>query len=239
MRVDQQAAFVLHGRAYRESSLLLECFTRDHGRVGLVARGVRKEKSRMPRALLQPFVPLSLSWSGTGDLATLLAAEADAQPIALAGEALLCGMYVNELVLRMTLRHDPHAGLFDSYAASLHRLAGSESAAWTLRRFERDLLEHLGYGANLDLDAATGEALDASLDYGYRHEVGTVRWSGAADGARVKGSALLALAADIKPRDEELGALRRWMRGVIAGHVIGGELQSWKLLDADPSRRRD
>jgi DNA repair protein RecO (recombination protein O) len=238
MRIDQQPAYVLHARAYRESSLLLECFTRDHGRVGLVARGVRKEKSRMPRALLQAFVPLLLSWSGAGELATLIGADADGAPVALAGEASLCGLYVNELVLRMTVRHDAHADLFAAYGETLRRLAGAESAAWTLRRFERDLLEYLGYGANLAVDALSGEAIESGEEYGYRHEVGTVRWNSAADGARVKGSALLALAADERPQDEELGGLRRWMRGVISGHVIGGELHAWKLLDASPLRRR-
>ena len=239
MRIDQQPAYVLHARAYRESSLLLECFTRDHGRVGLVARGVRKEKSRMPRALLQAFVPLLLSWSGGGELATLIAADAEGAPVALAGEASLCGLYVNELVLRMTMRQDAHADLFAAYGETLLRLAGAESAAWTLRRFERDLLEFLGYGANLAIDALSGEPIESAGEYGYRHEVGTVRWTGPADGARAKGSALLALAADVRPHDDELGGLRRWMRGVIAGHVIGGELQAWKLLDASPLRRRE
>src|SRR5512141_639785 len=137
MRFEQQSAFILHGRAYRETSLLLECFTREHGRIGLVARGVRKERSRIPRALLQPLTPVCVGWSGSGELATLTAVEARAAPVTLIGEALLCGLYLNELVLRMTMRMDPQSDLFDSYERTLDRLSGAESHAWTLRRFER------------------------------------------------------------------------------------------------------
>jgi DNA repair protein RecO (recombination protein O) len=237
MRIDQQPAFILHARAYRETSLLLEAFTRDHGRVGLVARGVRKEKTRQPRALLQPLVPLTLSWTGAGELATLVGAEGEGEALALAGEGLLCGLYLNELLLRMTERADPHAPLFDAYALALRRLAGAEPASWTLRRFERDLLDQLGYGIDLATDAQSGSALEADAGYGYRHEIGIVPWRGAADGPRVAGSALLALALDRQPDDAQLPALRRLLRHVISGHLPGGELQSWKLLADAPLRR--
>lgn len=237
MRVDQQPAFVLHARAYRETSLLLECFTRDHGRIGLVARGVRKEKSRTPRALLQPLVPIQLSWSGGGELATLTGIDSEAGSPPLGGEALLCGLYLNELVLRMTQRHDPHVELFSAYALALQRLGGAQPPAWTLRRFERDLLDQLGYGVNIAVDASSCQALDPDADYGYRREIGTVPWRGAADGPRIKGAALIALARDEMPAESELGPLRRWMRHVIAGHLEGGDLQSWKLLGGAALRR--
>jgi len=237
MRVDQQPAFVLHARAYRETSLLLECLTRDHGRIGLVARGVRTPRSRLPRALLQPLTPISIGWTGTGELATVTGVEARDDALVLTGESLLCGLYLNELVLRMTLRLDPHGGLFEAYAHTLERLAQGTSPAWTLRRFERDLLDHLGYGANLAVDALTGMPLDAALDYGYRHELGPVPWRNAADGPRVSGAALLALAADTQPTDRDLAPLRRWMRALIAAHLHGGDLQTWNLL-SDPALRR-
>jgi len=230
VRIEQQQAWILHGRPYRETSLLLECFTREHGRIGLVARGVRKERSRVPRALLQPLTPVCLGWSGGGELATLTAVEARADPVSLAGEALLCGLYLNELVLRMTMRMDPQAELFDSYARTLERLAGGESHAWTLRRFERDLLVHLGYGLTLATDAYAEAPLATDLDYAYRHEHGPVVWCTPADGPRLRGSTLLALAADRKPPDNELPALRRWMRAAIAAHLDGGELRAWNLL---------
>jgi DNA repair protein RecO (recombination protein O) len=238
MRIEQQSAFILHGRPYRETSLLLECFTREHGRVGLVARGVRKERSRVPRALLQPLTPVSVSWSGSGELATMTVIEARADPVAVNGEALLCGLYLNELVLRMTMRMDPQAELFDSYERTLDRLTGGESHAWTLRRFERDLLIHLGYGLTLATDAHAEEPLLSDFDYAYRHEHGPVVWRSPADGPKLRGSTLLALAADRKPPDSELPALRRWMRAAIAAHLDGGELRAWYLLGGAALRPR-
>ena len=239
MRVEQQPAFVLHGRAYRETSLLLECLTRDHGRVGLIARGVRSARSRLPRALLQPLIPLSVSWSGASELATMTAAESLDVPPGLSGEALLCGLYLNELVLRLTVRQDPHVEVFDRYALTMRRLASGESAAWTLRRFERDLLEHLGYGINLGLDVATGAPVDPLQQYGYRHEAGPTVWRTTADGPKVTGAALLALATDTRPADADLVALRRWMRGVISTLLDGRELEAWKLLASLSPRSSD
>lgn len=237
MRIEQHPAFILHGRAYRETSLLLECFTREHGRIGLVARGVRKERSRVQRALLQPLTPVSLGWSGSGELATLTAVEARADPVNLAGEGLLCGLYLNELVLRMTQRMDPQPELFDAYALTLDRLSAGESHAWSLRRFERDLLIHLGYGMSLATDAHSETPIEPDRDYAYRHEHGPVVWRSSADGPKLKGSTLLALAADLKPPDSDLPALRRWMRAAIAAH-LDGELRAWNLLGDAALRRR-
>lgn len=239
MRIEQQPAFILHGRAWRETSMLLECFTRDFGRIGLVARGVRKERSRLPRALLQPLTAVSLGWSGAGELATLTGVEARAAPLRLAGETLLCGLYLNELLLRLTVRHDPHPRLFDAYERTLERLAAGDAATWTLRRFERDVLDDVGYGLNLSADAVSGAEVDAARYYGYRHEVGPVEWSGSGDGPRVSGAALIALAEDRPPADADLPPLRRWLRAVIAAHLDGGELQAWRMLGAAARAARD
>ena len=229
MRVEGQPAFILHGRPYRETSLLLECLTRDHGRVGLVARGVRRERTRIPRALLQPLIPIRLGWNGRGELATLTQVEAVASGFDLAGDALLCALYLNELVLRITPRQDPHPQMFADYAETLARLARGEAQAWTLRRFERDLLAHLGYGLILDVDGDAGAPLDPERDYAYRHEHGPAPWRDARDGVRLRGAALLALARDEMPAAEHLPSLRRLMRAVIAAH-IDGELRSWSML---------
>lgn len=228
MRIEHQPAFILHARAYRETSLLLECLTRDFGRVGLIARGVRRARPRTPRALLQPLLPVRLAWSGRGELATLAQVEAAAPGFDLGGDALLCALYLNELVLRITARQDPHPDLFADYAETLARLARAESQAWTLRRFERDLLAHLGYALVLDVDG-DGVPLDPERDYAYRHEHGPMPWRDARDGVRVRGVALLALARDAMPAAEHLPPLRRLMRGVIAAH-LDGELRSWSML---------
>ena len=141
MRIEQQPAYVLHARPYRETSLLLECLTREHGRIGVIARGVRGEKARLKRAQLEPFQPIAMDLLLRGELATLTAVEPVGVPLRMVGDAALASLYLNELVVRLTERQDPFPSLFDAYATTLARLAGGEPLAWTLRRFERDLLE--------------------------------------------------------------------------------------------------
>lgn len=231
MRVEDQPAFVLHARPYRETSLLLDALTCDHGRVGLIARGVRRERARWPRALLQPLVPLRLSWVGAGELATLSAVEPSGHPVTLAGESLLCAMYVNELALRLTVRHDAYSDLFAFYTQTLVRLADDTSNSWTLRRFERDLLGEIGYALLLDTEPG-GEAIDPGSDYNYIPEHGPVPPRNQSGAVRVRGTALLALALDTRPDSADLAALRRLMRTVIQHHLGGGALHSWSLLTA-------
>lgn len=236
MRIEQQPAFVLHSRPYRETSLLLELLSRDHGRVGVVARGVRNARARLPRSMLQPLTPLSVAWSGSGELATLIAAEAVAAPFALAGESLLCALYLNELVARLLPRNDAHAHVFEAYCAALARLAASEPLAWTLRRFERDLLGELGYGPLLENEAETEAPIDPAAHYAYRLDAGPVPWGGAADGLKVRGAALLALARDEMPEPADLVALRRLMRALIAHHLEGAGLRAWSLFAQTPGQ---
>jgi DNA repair protein RecO (recombination protein O) len=109
MRISLQPAYILHSRPYRESSLLLEAMGREHGRIGLVARGARGARSRW-KNMLQPFRPLLLSWTQRGELGTLTGADQVASPPALAGESLFCGLYANELMIRFLQRSDPHPG---------------------------------------------------------------------------------------------------------------------------------
>ena len=232
MRVESQPAYILHARAWRETSLLLEAFTRDHGRLGLVARGVRSARARLPRSALEPLQALQLGWSGRGELQTLIAAEPVGNPPALRGDALMSAMYVNELMVRLTARDDPHPALFERYAALLDELAASRSLAWSLRRFERDLLAATGYALQLDTEAGTGAPIEPARTYDYVPELGPVAAIGSAcSGARVRGSALLALATDTVPQDsEDLAALRRLMRTLIGVHVGDRGLQSWRVL---------
>jgi len=237
MRVESQPAYILHARAWRETSLLLEAFTRDHGRVGLVARGVRSARARLPRSALEPLQALQLGWSGRGELQTLTAAEPVRNPPALRGDTLMSAMYVNELMVRLTVRDDPHPALFERYAALLDELAATPSLAWSLRRFERDLLAAAGYALQLETEAESGAPVEPAQVYDYVPELGPVAAVGSASrGARVRGSALLALAADAMPRDaEDLAALRRLMRTLIGVHVGERGLQSWRVL-AQPLR---
>jgi DNA repair protein RecO (recombination protein O) len=236
MRLDQQPAYVLHARPYRETSLLLECLTRDHGRLGVVARGVRGERAKLRRAQLEPFQPLALDLLLRGELATLTGAETVGMPLRLGGDHGLAGLYLNELVVRLTARQDAHPALFDAYARTLARLAAGEPAGWTLRRFERDLLEAIGYGLQLRHEAGGEEALQAQAHYRYDVEQGAVRCAAGAARA-VRGGDLLALAEDRMPDHEGAAALRRLMREVIRYHLGGGELRAWSMLAGAQPRR--
>jgi DNA repair protein RecO (recombination protein O) len=238
MRLEQQPAYVLHARAYRETSLLLECLTREHGRLGVVARGVRGERSRLRRAQLEPFQPLGLGLLLRGEMATLTAIETVGAPQRLTGDVALSGLYLNELVVRLTGRQDPLPPLFDAYAVTLARLAAGESLAWTLRRFERDLLEIIGYGLQLLHEADTGQAIESEAWYRYHVEQGAVH-STASDQHALRGSDLLALAQDRMPDPRGLKALRDLMREVIRFHLGGGELRAWRVLGMAVSGRRD
>ncbi|HEU4665314.1 MAG TPA: DNA repair protein RecO [Dokdonella sp.] len=225
MRVEQQPGYILHARPYRETSLLLDVFSRDHGRAGLVARGVRRERSRLPRGVLQPLQPLLLDWVTRGDLGTLIAADVASAPFALAGDALLAAMYLNELVLRLCARNDAHPLAFAAYAQCLDRLAGTDPPGWTLRRFERELLADLGYALVLDR-TASGDALAPQQEYAYDPEAGARAVDRDSRLTRVSGAALLALGADRMPDPAQRLQLRRLMRSVIRHH-LGGELNAW------------
>ncbi|QWT21842.1 DNA repair protein RecO [Bacillus sp. NP157] len=229
MRVEQQHAFVLHARPYRETSLLVECLSRDHGRLGVVARGVRNERARSQRAQLEPFQALALDLILKGELATLRSAEPIGTPLRLTGDAGLAGLYLNELVVRLTGRQDPNPELFDHYERTLRRMAAGEPLAWTLRRFERDMLDALGYALQVDVDALDGEPLDPGATYFYDPESGALPGR-PGDPRALRGSDLLALANDVPPDAAGLSALRRMMRQVITFHLGGSELKAWRVL---------
>jgi len=236
MRIEQQPAYVLHARPYRETSLLLECLTREHGRLGVIARGVRGEKARLRRAQLEPFQPVAMDLLLRGELATLTAVESVGVPLRMIGDAALASLYLNELVVRLTERQDPFPGLFDVYAKTLVRLATGEPLAWTLRRFERDLLEAIGYGLQLEYDSENGEPLESDGHYRYLVDQGAVR-SVASHAKVMRGSDLLALQQDQMPDNAGLRALRDLMREIIRFHLGGGELRAWRVLAMTGSRR--
>lgn len=195
-------AYVLHSYPYRETSLILQAWTEKHGRLGLVAKGARRPKSAH-RSLLVPFQPLSIDWFGRGELRTLKAAEPTAPATPLAGPSLMAGFYLNELLLKLTHRDDPHEGLFEAYdeaVTGLRRLSrktgdrspfSSEESApaasengglspvspsleTTLRRFELRMLQELGYAVELAREAGTGTAIAAEREYWYVVERGPV-----------------------------------------------------------------
>lgn len=195
-------AFVLHARPWRETSLLVEVFGRDHGRLGLIARGVQGPKKHVVRAALQPLQLIRLEGDQRGELARLVSAEAlDAAPQP-AGDAMLAAFYLNEVVLRLAPRHDPLPDLFDAYARTREQLRQRDGLAWSLRRFERDLIEALGFGFALDCDG-DGEPVDPAARYRLDPEHGPRRLHSDRGhherSQTATGRALLALADDVAP----------------------------------------
>ena len=191
-RVLLQPAFILHRRPYRDSSLLLEALSMEHGRLGLVARGAAGPRSRL-RGLLQPFVPLLLSWSGAGDLVTLIGAEEQPPQRFLPTARVLSGFYANELLVKLLPRRDPCPELFKAYARLLTELSTAAAEEPALRGFEKCLLAELGYGLNLEHEAHSGAPIVAELQYQYVLDRGPLAAAGNVTGVPISGRGLLAL----------------------------------------------
>jgi DNA repair protein RecO (recombination protein O) len=236
-RVDGQAAYVLHLHPYSETSLVVDVFSRDHGRVPLLARGARRPRSAM-RGMLMSFQPLELGWFGGGEVKTLAKVEWLGGMPLLGGRCLLLGYYLNELLLKMLPREDAHAALFDAYAAALQALAQGAADAPELRRFEKALLKELGYGLTLDVDVETGRPVEPEGRYAFLIERGPVASArvGAGDTASgedapaLSGKTLLDMAADDYSDPRTLMESRRLMRQLISHHLGGKSLQSRRVF---------
>jgi DNA repair protein RecO (recombination protein O) len=202
--------------------------SRDHGRLSLVARGSRSAKSKL-KGLLRPFLPLRLSWVIRSELGTLTGAEMNGAPIALGGDALMSGYYLNELLLNLLHRHDPQPEIHAAYSSAVAGLTGAEDVAATLRRFEMEVLGLLGYALSLDQEAVTGNDLEPDRHYEYRVEQGPV--AGQPDAPlSFTGSELRSIARQEFADPATLGNAGRLLRHVITWHLDGRELQSRKVL---------
>ncbi len=225
-RIDDEAAFVLHSRPWRETSLIVDVLSRQHGRQGLVARGARRQNSGL-KARLIPFQPLSLSWFGKGPLRTLHAAEWQGGGLMLRGHALMCGFYLNELLLRLLPEADAHEALFDRYVHTLDALDGGGDVEPILRRFELDLLSELGYAQPLGR-LADGGALEPGRRYGYRVGEGVVPLG--RDEAGYQGKTLLDLARGDLSDPATLAEGKLLMRGLLAHYLGDKPLATRQLL---------
>lgn len=233
MRLTAESAFVLHARPWRETSLLVEVLSEHHGRLGMVARGVQGPKRQALRAALQPLQWIRFDAVQVGELARLNSAEAlDVAP-RLTGEAMLSGFYLNELTLRLAPRQDPVPELYEAYGRARSRMAAGEPLGWTLRRFERDLLDALGSGFDWHHDG-DGAPIDPAARYRLDPEHGPRRvLSDRGHGDRssaATGRGLLSLAEDRMPVADDLPGLRRAMREVLAHHLGPRGLKSWEML---------
>ena len=227
-RVDHEPGYVLHTYPYKETSLIVEAFTRRYGRVALLARGARRPRSAM-RGVLLSFHLLRLGWSGSADLANLMNAEwAGGAPL-LGGRGLMCGFYVNELLLKLLPRDDPHESLFDIYAGTLANLASQEVSP-VLRDFEKRLLAELGYAPLLETDAAS-RPIEPDRLYSYEPERGPVLANGSRSGQLVvSGRTLLDVAAGDYTRPETRDEARTLMRALIGERLHGQSLHTRSIL---------
>ena len=232
-RVEHEPGYVLHTYPYKETSLIVEAFTRSHGRVAVLARGARRPRSAM-RGVLLSFRPLRLSWSASAELGNLIGAEwagglRPASP-SLRGRGLMCGFYLNELVLRLVPREDPHEGLFDVYGESLQQLSAGVDFPAVLRAFEKRLLGELGYAPLLEKDARSAP-IDPDRMYVYEPDRGPVPANRARSGDLVvSGQTLLDVAADDYARPETRDEARALMRALIGERLHGQVLHTRSVL---------
>ena len=234
MRVNLQPGYVLHSRPYRDSSALLEVFTAEHGRISLVARGARRQSRKgSGAALLQPFTPLLVSFSGRSELKTLVTAESTQGMLVLPGARLFSAFYINELLVRLLHRNDAHPRLFAAYDRALHQLAGNATVDTVLRNFEFTLLDELGYSFDPGVDGADGQSVVGTRWYRFDPGLGLVATVDTRDGpgAIYSGSDLLAIKAG-----EMEGSVRqtakRLLREALAVHLGDAPLRSRELFRA-------
>lgn len=229
--VELEDAFILHARPYQETSQILEALGAQHGRVGLVARGARRPKSPW-RSVLQPFLPLRLSWAGRGSLYTLRGGEAASFAPALDGVSLMGAFYLNELILNFVRRGDPHPGLFMAYSHALADLRTGGDPEPVLRRFEMQLLAEVGYGLNMDHDTLNDVPLDPAALYEYRLEQGPVPAAAGGAALTLSGAELLAIGRGELTSPASLHAAKRLLRSVLAHYLDGRALKTRAVLAA-------
>lgn len=228
-RQENQPVFVLHTYPFKETSLVVELLTRDFGRVAAVAKGARRPRSAM-RGMLQSFQPLVGAWSGKAELKNLHSLEWGESLLLLKGEALMCGFYLNELMLRLLPREDEHAMLFDYYGRTLRILAADGDLPATLRRFELRMLQEMGYAVPLDHDER-GDEVSADRNYYYVAEHGPVsQQSVKQNGVQLLGKTLLDMAQDVYTDAQTRQQSKQLMRFLLAHYLGDKPLHTRQLL---------
>ena len=223
--VHLQPGFILHHRNYKETSLILDVLTEDFGKVSLLAKGVRKAKSKT-LGLLQPFVPLRISYLGKSELKTLSQVEIKPPLLNLKGIPLYCGFYVNDLAYHFLYQYDPHPEVFWVYRECLAGLAQNQSIEEVLRLFEISLLEYTGYGLQLEQDSSNGKPIEPGKQYEFNADIGPVE----SGNGQFSGTTIIALRARQLSNDQVLAEAKRLMRSVIDFHLQGKKLKSRELI---------
>ncbi len=230
MRVEPGPCYILHTRPYRETSLLIEIFSQHHGRFTLVVRGVRTGKKNNKSSLYQPYQKILLGWYGKGELGTVNSAESLQDGFSLTGSRLISGFYVNELIMRLLHKHEPHIELFSAYEQALSGLSQKMDEQIVLRLFEKRLLQCIGYGLVLDHDVNTTKKIIKDQIYYYQMDSGPTETpeSNRDKLPKVHGSTLLALLDESLNDKLALTESRRLMRVILNS-----------MLDNKPLASRD
>jgi DNA repair protein RecO (recombination protein O) len=227
-RHDNQVVYVLHTHPFKETSLVVELFSKEFGRIAAVAKGARRPHSLM-RGMLQSFQQLSGAWSGKNELKTLHSLDWSAGMTLLKGEALMCGFYMNELLLRLLPREDAHENLFDYYTSTMQTLAHGADLATTLRRFELKLLQEMGYAVPLSHDE-NGQEILAEKTYRYEAEYGASELSATKNGVQLNGKTLLDMARDDYSDTQTQNQSKQLMRHLLAHYLGDKPLHTRQLL---------
>lgn len=229
-RITLEPLFVLHTRPYSNTSLIADCFSMRHGRFAALARSARGLKSRY-RGKLQPFVPMLASWSGNREMKNLGDIELHGAPYALDRHALVCGFYLNELLMRLLQRDDPCPTLFNIYQMTLNALEKGQNIQIVLRCFEKNLLRELGYGLNLDAEALEGRSITMGEYYQYIPDRGFVLSDACNESVYLfKGECLLALHTETFLDEAILRDIKRLMRLVLRHYLGSKPLKSRELM---------
>lgn len=238
MRVDWQPALVLHKRAYRETSLQLDLLTRDHGIVSLLAKGVTSAKNHILRAQLQPMQHIKVCYQLRTELGILTQSESLPPSFRLDGERLMAGLYLNELIMKLCPRQDADTVLYSMLLNARAELSGSADLGWLVRRFERDLISHLGYVTPWSF-SASGDELKQDTSYRMHLELGLIPCN-ANDDSGISGEELMYFLSDCKPSRQTIVKLRAWLHAVIAQHAGNSTLRSWQIIeDLNRTRTRE
>ena len=228
-RINNQRAWLLHHRPFRDSSMIIDFFSHDYGLVTLIARGSRSQKSKL-KGILRPFLPLDISWIKKTDLGTLTGAELNGDPIALKGEALLSAYYINELMLNLLHRDDSQVEMFSTYTSTIKNLCAFNYNLAILRVFEIRMLELLGYGLNFQYEAKTGKEIEKEMFYQYIIDEGPV-FSKSNNGPMIfSGEELIAIGSHDFSNPLTLKNAGRLLRPIITNRIGGKELKSRKVL---------
>jgi DNA repair protein RecO (recombination protein O) len=228
-RITDQPGFVLHSYPYKETSLIVDVFSRDHGRVALIAKGAKRPHSKL-RGVLQTFQPLSFGWTGKSEIRTLTTAEWIGGLLPLERSALLSGFYLNELLVKLLARDDPHPALFDHYVATLNQLAHDEPAPIVLRKFELALLRETGVASVLTVCSKTGEPVEAQRMYVVDPELGPRPAMPADMAPRVSGKTLLDMEHEDYGDPVTQSQSKFLMRFLLAHHLGGAPLNTRQIL---------